>query len=85
MIPCSTSSPNGTFGKFFLPLFKLIISSLRILVCRSRFFERLIYFLFSSIPIKLRCNFFATAAVVPEPRKGSKTKSPFFEEDKRIR
>ena len=76
--PVSSNNPKSTRGaNRFLSRTSKISSvngsgvMLSILFCATE-----IYFSSCSIPIQCRCNFFATAPVVPLPKNGSKTISP---------
>ena len=50
----------------------------------EKYFAKEIYDGSWSIPIKFLCNFLATTAVVPDPKKGSNTRSFLFEDANKI-
>ena len=83
-IPLSIKEPNGILGKLLL----LLVTSSDELSCSIVLVILLlatsIYDLSFSIPINFLPNFFATAPVVPVPKKGSRTISPLLEEPIKI-
>ena len=71
-IPSSTNDPKGILGfdLLFWTTSKLLFSIVLVLLILSS--AALKYFLSLSIPKYFLPNFFATTAVVPEPKNGSK-------------
>ena len=79
-MPSSTKDPNGILGLDLLFCIVSRYSSLIILAFFNLFLAASKYFLFFSIPQKILPSFFATTAVVPDPKKGSRIKSFLLEE-----